>query len=94
MSEQELSLDGVQKAFKAPFGNAPMMVSAHRSAEGDTLYLASAIQFVYDNRTREISSLEKWTTNNGRLIIDLASSGGFGGTRKLRLVYFKGGAIE
>ena len=94
VSEQELSLDGVQKAFKAPFGNAPMMVSAHRSAGGDTLYLASAIQFVYDNRTREISSLEKWMTNNGRLIIDLASSGGFGGTRKLRLVYFKGGAIE
>ena len=42
--DEQLLLDGKEKAFKAPFGNTPRMVTAHQSENGDTLFIDSKMQ--------------------------------------------------
>lgn len=88
--DEILPLDGKEKPFKAPFGHAPMMVSAHQSTNGDTLFVDSKMTFTNGGRTNEAITNEVWTTkNDGQVLSIKQSATTFRGTTTKTLVYNK-----
>ena len=63
--EQRLTLDGTEQEFKAPFGNAPMKVSARLSEKRDTILIDSKMSF----GNRDFVTSEKWALqDNGKIL--------------------------
>jgi mannan endo-1,4-beta-mannosidase len=88
--DEQLTLDGKEKPFKAPFGNAPMMVSAHQSANGDTLFVDSKMTFTYGGRTNEWITNEAWTIAKDDQALSIKqTSNTFQGKRTITTVYNK-----
>lgn len=88
--DEPLTLDGKAKALKAPFGNAPRMVSAHQSEKGDTLFIDSKMTFTNGGRTNEWTTNESWTlSDNGKVLSIKQSSNSFRGKRSITVVYNK-----
>ncbi|MCW3117684.1 MAG: Mannan endo,4-beta-mannosidase, partial [Chitinophagaceae bacterium] len=88
--EEQLTLDGKEKALKAPYGNRPRMVSAHLSAYGDTLFIDSKTTFTNGGRTIESTTNEAWTLQeNGRVLSVKQTSNSFRGRRAITGVYYK-----
>ncbi|MGH2648148.1 MAG: glycosyl hydrolase [Ginsengibacter sp.] len=86
----QLPLDGKEKSLKAPFGNNPMMVSAHESANGDTLFIDSKIKFTYGGRTNDWTTSEAWTLEqDGKVLSIEQTSNIFRGKRTIKMVYNK-----
>ncbi len=84
--EQLLTLDGKEQEFKAPFGNAPMKVSAKLSEKRDTISIDSKMSFA--NRNFVIS--EKWTLqDNGKTLAITQTSNSFRGKRTITLIFDK-----
>jgi hypothetical protein len=87
---EELTSDGKEKAFKAPFGNNPRMVSAHRSAKSDTLFIESKITFTNGDRVNEWITSEAWTLDeSGKQLSVGRTSDNFRGKQKITAVYNK-----
>jgi hypothetical protein len=75
ITEEQLTLDGKEKEYKAPFGNRPRLVSAHLSANGYSLLIDSKMTFTMGGRTIESSTSEAWTLNdNGSLSMKQTSN--------------------
>jgi mannan endo-1,4-beta-mannosidase len=88
--EQELRLDGIEKEFKAPFGNRPMMVKAIRSNTGDSLIVESKISFTNGGRTNELINHETWNLmDHDKVLLITQSSTSSRGRREIRIVYDK-----
>lgn len=88
--DEQLTLDRKEKAFKAPFGNAPRMVSAHLSENGDTLFVDSKVTFKYNGRTNEFTTNDVWTlSDDGELLYDKQTSNSFQGKKSIIAVYRK-----
>jgi mannan endo-1,4-beta-mannosidase len=88
--EQQLTLDGKEKEFKAPFGNAPMLVKAHFPGNGDTLFIDSKITFTNGPRAGEWITNEVWTLkDNGKVLSITQSSATFRGKRLVTLIFDK-----
>jgi len=87
---EQLTLDGKEKAFKAPFGDAPRMVTARQSENGDTLYIDSKITFTNGGRANEWASNEVWALkNDGKILSIKQSSNAFRGKRSVTAIYNK-----
>ncbi|MEO5912220.1 MAG: glycosyl hydrolase [Pelobium sp.] len=87
---QQLTLDGKEKEFKAPFGNSTRMVSAHLSENGDTLFVASKATIKYNGRSNESTTNEVWTlSDDGELLYNKQTSNSFRGERSIIAVYRK-----
>jgi mannan endo-1,4-beta-mannosidase len=90
VTEEKLALDGKEKAFKAPFGNNPRMVTARQSENGDTLFIDSKTSFTNGGRTSEWTTNEVWTLkDNGNTLSIRQSSSSFRGIRSITAVYYK-----
>ena len=90
INDEQLTLDSKEKAFKAPFGNAPRMVSAHLSANGDTLFIDSKVTFDYGGRTNTFTNEESWTiSSDGNILYINQSFSSFQGKRTITAVYYK-----
>jgi len=88
--DEPMTLDGKEKAFKASFGNAPRMVSAHLSANGDTIFIYSKVTISFGGRTNEWTANEVWTlSGDGDILSVKQSSGSFQGKRTIIAVYKK-----
>jgi len=88
--DEQLTLDGNAKALKAPFGNAPRMVTAHQSANGDTLFIDSKMILNFGGRTNEWTTDEAWTIeNNGKILSIKQSSNSFRSKRTITAIYNK-----
>jgi mannan endo-1,4-beta-mannosidase len=88
--DEQLTLDGKEKAMKAPFGNSPLMVSAHESANGDTLFVDSKMTFNFGGRSSEWTTNEAWAIeNNGQVLSIKQTSNSFRGKRTITTVYNK-----
>ena len=84
--EQVLTLDGKEQEFKAPFGNAPMKVSARRSEKSDNLLIDSKMSF----GNRDFVTNEKWALqDNGKTLSITQTSNSFRGKRTLILIFEK-----
>jgi mannan endo-1,4-beta-mannosidase len=84
--EQVLTLDGKEQEFKAPFGNAPMKVSARRSEKADNLLIDSKMSF----GNRDFVTSEKWALqDNGKTLSITQTSNSFRGKRTLILIFEK-----
>jgi len=84
--EQLLTLDGKEKEFKGPIGNAPMKVSARLSEKRDTVSIDSKMRFA--NRDFVVS--EKWALqNNGKTLAITQTSNSFRGKRTITLIFEK-----
>jgi hypothetical protein len=84
--EQLLTLDGSEKEFKAPFGNAPMKVSARRSEKEDNLLIDSRMTF----GNRDFVTNEKWALqDNGKTLSITQASNSFRGKRTITLIFDK-----
>jgi mannan endo-1,4-beta-mannosidase len=89
-ADEQLALDGKEKEFKAPFGNAPMMVSARQSEKGDTVFIDSKIKFTNGGRTIEWNTSETWSlSKDGKKLSVKQSSGSLRGKRTVTAVYDK-----
>ena len=90
VTDEQLALDGKEKAFKAPFGNAPRMVTAHQSENGDTLFIDSKITITNGGRTNEWVTNEVWTLKEeGKVLSVKQISNSFRGKRSVTAVYNK-----
>ncbi|MDQ6843399.1 MAG: glycoside hydrolase family 26 protein, partial [Bacteroidota bacterium] len=90
ITDEQLTLDGKEKPFKAPFGSAPGMVSAHESAKGDTLFVDSKMTFTNGGRTNEWTTNEAWTlSEDGDVLTVKQTSNSFRGQRTITAVYKK-----
>jgi len=89
VTEEQLTLDGKEKPFKASFGNSPRMVSAHRSANGDTLLIESKMTFTNGGRTTEWTTSEAWTLQDNGVLSVKQTSNSFRGRRSVTAVYNK-----
>ena len=90
IADEQMTLDGKEKAFKAPFGNAPRMVTAHQSENGDTLYIDSKITFTNAGRNVEWTTNEIWTLkNDGKTLSVKQISSSFRGERTITAIYNK-----
>lgn len=88
--DEPMTLDGKEKAFKAPFGNAPRMVSVHLSANGDTLFIDSKVTFNYNGRSNAWTTNEEWTlSNEGNVLFVKQTSNSFQGKSSVIAVYNK-----
>jgi len=88
--EEQLTMDGKEKAFKAPYGKAPRMVSAHLSQNGDTLFVDSKVTFNYNGRSNEFTSHDTWTLSyDGQILYDTQTSNSFRGEKTIIAVYRK-----
>ena len=84
--EQLLTLDGTEQEFKAPFGNAPMKVSARLSEKRDTLLVDSKMSF----GSRDFVTSEKWALQDyGRTLAITQTSNSFRGKRIITLIFDK-----
>jgi mannan endo-1,4-beta-mannosidase len=84
--EQLLTFDGKEKEFKAPFGNAPMKVSARLSAKGDTILIDSKMSF----GNRDLVTNEQWSLQeNGKILAITQTSNSFRGKRTITVVFDK-----
>jgi mannan endo-1,4-beta-mannosidase len=90
ITDEQLTLDGKEKTFKAPFGNTPGIISAHLSPNGDTLLIDSKIKFNYSGRTNEWTTNESWTLENeGQVLSVQQTFNSFQGKRSVTAVYDK-----
>ena len=90
ITDEELTLDGKEKTFKAPFGNTPGTISAHLSPNGDTLFIDSKIKFNYNGRSNEWTTSESWTLEKeGQILSVQQTFNSFQGKRTLTAVYNK-----
>jgi hypothetical protein len=90
ITEEQLTLDGKEKELRAPFGNRPRMVSAHLSANADTLLIDSKMTFTNGGRTIESSTSEVWTLqDNGKALAVKQTSNSQRGRRSITAVYYK-----
>ncbi len=90
VTDQQLTLDGKEKEYKAPFGNAPLMMKAQRSQNGDTLLVDSKMSFTNGGQTREFVTNEAWSLSaDGRVLSIIQSSVGFWGKRFITMVFEK-----
>ena len=90
VTEQRLSLDGLEKEYKAPFGNAPMVVKAHLSENSDTVFVDSKITFGTGTEARNVLTNEAWILKNkGNTLVISQSTNGFMGKREATLVFEK-----
>ncbi len=90
VTQQSLTLDGNPIQAKAPFGRAPMIITAHRPANGDTLFIDAKMSFTNGGRTVEWITNETWSLqNNGNTLSIAQSSNSFGGKRSIIAVYYK-----
>jgi mannan endo-1,4-beta-mannosidase len=88
--EQQLTLDNKEKEYKAPFGNAPMMVKAYLSEKGDSLFVDSKITFTNGGRSNEWTTNEAWVlTGSGKVLSITQSSATFRGKRLVTAVFNK-----
>ena len=88
--DELLMLNGKEQAVKAPFGNAPRTVSAHTSANGDTLYIDSKTTFINNGKTSEWITNEVWTLeNNGKTLAVHQTANSLRGKRTITAVYNK-----
>ncbi len=88
--DEQLLLDGKEKAMKAPFGNTPMMVSAHQSENGDTLFINSKMSFTYGGRTNEWTTNQMWTlSDDGNTLSVQQTFDSFRGKQFISAVYKK-----
>ena len=85
ITEQQLTLDGKEQSFKAPFGNAPMLVSAQSSENKDTLFIESKMSF----GNRDFTTKETWTLNNNGKILSITQSSSFTGNSGNAFVFEK-----
>jgi mannan endo-1,4-beta-mannosidase len=84
--EQRLILDGKEQEFKAPFGNAPMKVSARLSEKKDTILIDSKMSF----GNRDFVTSEKWTLqDNGKILAVTQNSNSFRGKRTTTVIFEK-----
>jgi hypothetical protein len=84
--EQLLTLDGKAQEFRAPFGNAPMKVSARLSEKKDTILIDSKMSF----GNRDFITSEVWTLqDNGKILAITQTSNSFRGKRTLTLIFDK-----
>jgi hypothetical protein len=84
--QQPLTLDGKEQEFKAPFGNAPMKVSARVSEKKDTILIDSKMSF----GNRDFVTSERWTLqDNGKTLAITQTSNSFRGKRTITLIFEK-----
>jgi hypothetical protein len=84
--EQLLTLDGKEQEFKAPFGTAPMKVSARFSVKRDSILIDSKMSF----GNRDFVNSEKWTLqDNGKTLAITQTSNSFRGKRTITLIFEK-----
>jgi mannan endo-1,4-beta-mannosidase len=84
--EQQLTLDGKEKEFKAPFGNTPMKVSARLSDNRDNILIDSKMSF----GNRDFVTNEKWTlADNGKTLAITQISNSFRGKRTITIIFDK-----
>jgi hypothetical protein len=90
VTDEQLALDGKEKAFKAPFGNVPKMVTARQSENGDTLFIDSKITFTNSGRTSEWITNEVWALKEeGKVLSVKQTSNSFRGKRSVTAIYNK-----
>lgn len=90
ISQEQVTLDGKEKELKASFGNRPRMVSAHLSANADTLFIESKMTFTNGGRTIESTTNQVWTLqDNGKILSAKQTSNSFRGRRSITSVYYK-----
>ncbi|MDP4253071.1 MAG: glycosyl hydrolase [Bacteroidota bacterium] len=88
--ENNLALDGTEHESKPPFGNGPGTIAAHRSENGDTLYIDSKATLKNGGRTSEWTNHEIWTLQDqGRTLSIGQTSNSFRGKRTLTAIYNK-----
>jgi hypothetical protein len=86
IAEQLLTLDGKEKEFKAPFGNAPMKVSARLSEKRNTILIDSKMSF----GNRGFVTSEEWALqDNGKVLAITQTSNSFRGKRTITAVFEK-----
>ena len=84
--DQLLRLDGKEQEFKAPFGNAPMKISARLSEKEDTILIDSKMSF----GNRDFVTSEKWALqDNGRILAITQTSNSFRGPRTITAIFEK-----
>ncbi len=90
VTEQKLSLDGIEKEYKAPFGNAPMLIKAHLSETSDTVFVDSKSTFGTGTEARNFITHESWILKDkGNTLVISQSTNGFMGKREATLVFEK-----
>lgn len=86
--QENLDLDGTETQTKAPFGNSPMITTAHLSPMGDTLFLDSRLTLNFGGHTSRISTEETWTlSGSGKRLSIRQLTRTLQGTRKITTVY-------
>jgi mannan endo-1,4-beta-mannosidase len=90
VTEDDLSLDGKEREFKPPFGNARGTISAHRSDKNDTLFVDSKSSFQNGGHTIGWATHETWTLqDHGKQLSVLQTSDSFRGKRTIMAIFEK-----
>jgi len=87
-TDEQLTLDGKEKTFKAPFGNTPGIITAHLSANNDTLFIDSKVTFNFGGRGNEWTTNEAWSISDDEDVLTVKqSSTSFRGKTTVTIVY-------
>jgi mannan endo-1,4-beta-mannosidase len=88
--DEHLTLDGKEKAFTSPFSNAPRMVAARQSQNGDTLFIDSKITFTTGGRTNVWNTNELWILKDeGKILSVRQTSNAYRVKRSVTAIYNK-----
>ena len=75
---------------KSEFMNSPRLTTARRSAEGDTVFVASTVTVDRGGQKIEMATRETWNLQDrGRVVSILQSSMSFRGERTITMVFVK-----
>ncbi|HXB45893.1 MAG TPA: hypothetical protein VNV85_17620, partial [Puia sp.] len=79
-----------EKAFTSPFSNAPRMVAARQSQNGDTLFIDSKITFTTGGRTNVWNTNELWILKDeGKILSVRQTSNAYRVKRSVTAIYNK-----
>ncbi len=88
--KEDLLLNGGEKEFLSPFGNAPGTIKAYSSEKGDTLFVDSKISFKNAGKTNEWITKEVWTIQDqGKVLSVRQTSAMFRGKKTITAIFDK-----